>query len=213
MRQHAYERHMNRLTRRAILLAPPALLALGLPAWAKPLSLATLSDYLNRLVTAESDFTQVNADGTISTGRIYIRRPGRIRFEYAPPDKALVLASAGGVGIFDSKSNQPPEQYPLAKTPLSLILAGNVDLSRANMVVGHRADGSSTRVTAQDPAHPEYGTIELVFTDSPVELRQWIITDDLGKKTTVILGEMTKGKTYPDSLFSIRREAERRRGR
>lgn len=198
------------MNRRSAILAPLFLAAFGLPAFADKLSLNTLSGYLNGLTTVESDFTQVNSDGSVSTGKIYISRPGRVRFEYAPPDKSLVLASGGQVAIFDGKSNQPPEQYPLSKTPLSLILASKIDLARARMVVAHKADGTSTRVTAQDPAHPEYGTIELVFTDAPVELRQWIITDDLGQQTTVILGEMKKGQTYKPSLFSIEFEKDRR---
>lgn len=192
------------------LLAPLALLALALPAQAEKISLGDLSKYLNGLKTAEAEFTQVNADGTIATGKLFISRPGRVRFEYAPPEKSLVLASAGTVAIFDSKSNQPPEQYPLSKTPLSLILAQKVDLAQAKMVVGHREDGATTRVTAQDPVHPEYGTIEMVFSGKPVELRQWVITDDAGGQTTVILGEMVKGKSYGPALFSISAEAERR---
>ena len=121
-----------------------------------------------------------------------------------------MLASSGTVGIFDGKSKQPPEQYPLTKTPLNLILASDIDLTKARMVVGHRADGTSTRVTAQDPAHPEYGTIELVFTDAPVALRQWVITDDLGQQTTVILGDLKQGGNYPATMFSISAEAGRR---
>jgi outer membrane lipoprotein-sorting protein len=202
--------YMWAMNRRTAILAPLALLALGQPALADKLSLGTLSAYLNGLTTVEADFTQVNADGTVSTGRILIKRPGRVRFEYAPPDKSLVLASAGTVAIFDGKSNQAPEQYPLKKTPLNLILAANIDLARAKMVVAHKADGTSTRVTAQDPEHPEYGTIELVFTADPVELRQWVITDDLGQQTTVILGQMKKGGEFGSSTFSITHEIERR---
>lgn len=198
------------MNRRTAIFAPLILAALGTPALADKLSLNTLSGYLNGLTTVESDFTQVNSDGSVSTGKIYIRKPGRVRFEYAPPDKSLVLASGGQVAIFDGKSNQPPEQYPLYKTPLNLILDSKVDLGRARMVVAHKVDGTSTRVTAQDPAHPEYGNIELVFTDNPVELRQWVITDDLGQQTTVILGQMKKGETYQPSLFSIESEKQRR---
>lgn len=201
---------MKGMNRRTAILAPLALLALGRPALADKLSLSTLSKYLNGLTTVEADFTQVNADGSVSTGRIYIQRPGRVRFEYGPPDRSLVLASAGQVAIFDGKSNQPPEQYPLKRTPLNLILDDNIDLGRAKMVVGHKADGTSTRVVAQDPENPQYGTIELVFTADPVELRQWVITDDLGQQTTVILGEMKKGGSFGASLFSITREIERR---
>jgi outer membrane lipoprotein-sorting protein len=121
-----------------------------------------------------------------------------------------VIAGGQQVAIFDAKSNQPPEQYPLKRTPLNLILAENVDLGRARMVVGHTEDGTSTRVRAQDPENPEYGSIELVFTADPVELRQWIITDDLGAQTTVILGEMQKGGQRGASLFDITSETRKR---
>jgi outer membrane lipoprotein-sorting protein len=183
---------------------------LALPAQAEKLSLSTLSSYLNGITTAETDFTQINSDQTISTGRIFIQRPGRVRFEYAPPDDSLVLASAGNVAIFDGKSNAPPEQYPLTRTPLNLILADNIDLGRARMVQSHTADDTSTRVKAQDPDHPEYGTIELVFSADPVALRQWVITDDTGQETTVILGELSVGGSYPPSRFSIQSEIDRR---
>ena len=69
---------------------------------------------------------------------------------------------------------------------------------------------TSTRVRAQDPEFPEYGSIELVFTSDPVELRQWIITDDLGSQTTVILGEMIKGGALGASIFDITAETAKR---
>ena len=177
--------------------------ALAAPAWAEKLSLGEISKYLNGLQTAKSAFTQVNDDGTISTGTIFIKRPGKIRFEYNPPEKTLVLASAGAVAIFDPKTNQGPETYPLNKTPLSIILAKNVNLGRANMVTGHSYDGTATIVTAQDPEHPEYGNIQLKFTSNPVELRQWIINDDSGSRTTVVLGALKKGGNMPHRLFDI----------
>ena len=205
--RHRYILYMNI---KFALLAPIVLMALAFPALADKIPLKDLSGYLNSLDTAETDFTQVNADGSIATGKLYIKRPGRVRFEYAPPDKSLVLASGGQVAIFDAKSNQPPEQYPLKRTPLNLILAENVDLGRTKMVVGHTEEKKTTRVIAQDPDHPEYGSITLIFTPGPVALRQWVITDDLGQATTVILGEMTLGKSYKPSLFSIDFEVQRR---
>ncbi len=184
-----------------------ALLAFGGLANAQQVSLSDISAYLNALQTAQGEFTQINGDGTISTGTIYIKRPGRIRFEYNPPDRALVIAGGGAVAIFDPRSNTGPESYPLAQTPLSIILAQNVDLSRARMVTGHTSDGATTTVTAQDPDHPEYGNIQLVFTANPVELRQWIVTDDAAGQTTVILGDLTKGGQIGDSQFNIQAAA------
>lgn len=194
---------------RSLALAPALLIGLAFPALAERITLNEISRYLNSLSTVQSQFTQVNPDGTISTGTVYIQRPGRVRFEYNN-DRTLVLASGGNVAIFDAKSNTGPQQYPLSQTPLSIILDANVNLGRANMVTAHTEQKNTTVVTAQDPANPQYGNIQMVFTPGPTELRQWVVTDDSGAKTTVILGEMNKGGSFPASRFSISNEVARR---
>lgn len=193
-----------------LILAPALFVATALPALADKISLADLSAYLNGFTTAEGKFTQINADGTLSTGKIYLNRPGRVRFDYDPPDNGLVMAGGSQVAVFDPKSDQPPHQYPLKQTPLHLILKKNVNLDRAKMVVDHYSDGPTTTIVAQDPEQPEYGSIALVFTDQPVQLRQWIITDDSGNETTVILGDMAFGMKLPAALFSIVTEVRKR---
>ena len=198
--------------RRTFLATAAASLA-ATPALADKLSLNAISSYFNRIQTASADFTQVNDDGSLSTGKLYIKRPGRMRFDYNPPEKLLVMAGGGQVGIFDGRSNlKQAERYPLKRTPLNLILERNVDLARRNMVVGHDFDGTATVVTAQDPQHPEYGTIQLKFTANPIELRQWVIRDGQGATTTVILGQMALGADLPASLFNIVTEEQRRGG-
>jgi outer membrane lipoprotein-sorting protein len=193
------------------LLAPLMVALISVPLMATEIPIGEISDFLNNLKTAKGSFTQINPDGTISTGRIFIHRPGRVRFEYDPPDPALVIAGGRRVAIFDGKSNEPPQQFPLRRTPLSVILARNVDLSRADMITGTTSDDVSTTITAQDPEHPEIGSIELVFTDNPVELRQWLITDEAGSQTTVILNNMEFGIKLKSSLFSIPIEVEKLR--
>lgn len=181
-------------------LAPVLCLAMAFPALAEKIPLNEISRYLNSLKTAQAGFTQVNGDGSISTGTLYIQRPNRVRFEYKG-DKTLVLASSGTVSVYDGKSRSGPQQYPLSKTPLSLILAPNVNLGQARMVTGYAEKKNSTVVTAQDPQHPEYGNIQMVFTANPTQLRQWVVTDNAGKRTTVILGDMKTGVAIPPSKF------------
>lgn len=185
-----------------IVLPLVLMIAAAAPALADRVPLSQLSRYLDGIATAEGTFTQINSDGTISTGDVYIHRPGRIRFEY-DGDDLLVMAGGGQVAIFDGRSNSRGEQYPLSETPLNLILSRNVDLDRSNMVIGHEFDGTATRVLAQDPDRPEIGTIELVFTGDPVELRQWVITDSTGAQTTVVLGNLQEGVEISSRLFSI----------
>ena len=171
-------------------------------AMADKLPLKELSRYLNGIKTAQGPFTQVNDDGTLDTGFLYMHRPGRMRFDYNSPNEAVVIAGAGAVIIHDAKSNQPPETYPLKRTPLSIILARNVNLGQANMVVGHEFDGTATVVTAQDPENPEYGRIDMMFTSNPTELRKWVIYDAEGTQTSVVLNGLETGVRLRSTLFS-----------
>ena len=180
----------------ALLLALPAL-----PAMAERLPLSALSAYVNGLETARAQFTQIGEDGSLATGTLYIKRPGRMRFEYDPPNGALVVAGASRVVIFDPKSNTPPESYPLRQTPLWLLLEPVVDLTRSDMVVGHAYDGTATVVTAQDPERPGAGRIQLTFTADPVALRKWVVTDETGARTTVIFQTLETGMSLGNALF------------
>lgn len=199
------------MQRRTFLSLSTAALVAGTPAFADKLSLNALSNYLNSIQTARAAFTQVNDDGTLSTGTLLLHRPGRMRFEYNAPDDLLVMAGGSQIAIFDGRSNlRNAERYPLRQTPLNLILERNVNLAARNMVVGHEFDGTATTVVAQDPDHPEYGSIALKFTPGPVELRQWIVTDGQGAKTTVILGDLEKGAQLAPRLFDISAEENRR---
>lgn len=186
--------------------------ATALPAVAERISLPELSSYLNGIKTATGEFTQINDDGSKSTGRIYIKRPGRVRFEYDPPEQTLVIADGTSVAIIDAKSNQRPDAYPIFRTPLSVILARRIDLSRAKMVTGYSSDGTYTTVRAQDPKYTEYGNIDLVFTDNPVRLSRWVINDGNGGRTTVILGDLVKGGQLDKNLFTLPKGAVIHRG-
>jgi outer membrane lipoprotein-sorting protein len=185
---------------------------LATPALSEIVPLNMLSQYLTNIGTVETTFTQINSDGTLATGKLYIQRPGRMRFEYDPPNNALVIAGGNQLSIFDPVSDGLPSQYPLRQTPLHLILSREVNLGRSDMVVAHTGDDTATRVLAQDPDRPELGTIELVFSSDPVELRQWVITGADNAATTVILGRLAERDDLSAFLFDITFETNRRTG-
>jgi outer membrane lipoprotein-sorting protein len=191
----------------AALLLP---LVMALPAQAAEVPLATLSAYLQALVTAQASFEQTNADGTTSKGTITLKRPGFARFEYAKPDNTLVLASGGIVAIFDGKTKSPPQTYQMQQTPLNLILGRNIDLVNSRMVVDHTEFEGDTHVLAQDPAHADLGSIELIFGDDPVRLKGWITTDESGNQTSLTMGPFKTGEKYSPNLFDIGQEKTRR---
>lgn len=182
----------------------------ALPAAAAPISLADLSAYFAGIRTAEAPFTQYNADGTEVTGRLFMHRPGRARFEYDNSD-VLVVVGGGQVAIFEDLTDAQPLQYPLSVTPLDLILGRNVSLATSDLVVDHReAEDGTTRVVARDQDRPEAGELTLVFADVPVRLVQWMTRNEYGETVVVALGDFIFGQDYSNFLFSPTFEAEQR---
>ena len=173
------------------------------PSLAERISLNKISDYINGLTTLQADFEQINSDGSIDRGKLYIRRPGRMRLEYTAPNNALVIASAGSVAIFDDKSKNGPTLFPLKKTPLNLLLKKNVDLSKNEMITEHTANNENTFIVAKDPKRKSQGSIKMVFSNSPVSLQGWTITNQSNQKTKIILDKLDKKTKIPLYLFNI----------
>ena len=173
------------------------------PSLAEKISLNKISDYINGLTSLQADFEQVNSDGSIDTGKLYIRRPGRMRLEYTDPNNALVIAGAGSVAIFDDKSKNGPTLFPLKKTPLNLLLKKNVDLYKNEMITEHTANNENTFIVAKDPKRKSQGSIKMVFSNSAVSLQGWTITNQSNQKTKIILDKLDKKTKIPLYLFNI----------
>ena len=177
---------------------------------AEKISLNEISSYFNAMTTAEAQFSQITDTGETSTGRLFIRRPGRIRFEYDPPEATLVVVGGGQVAVFDPKSRDEPLRFPLRHSPLNLVLEREVDLAQRDMVVAHFEVESQTAVTLQDPENPDYGFIQLIFNDNPVQLHQWVVQDNSGGQTHIILDSLTEGGKLSNMLFNIQHEMRKR---
>ena len=173
------------------------------PSLAERISLNKISDYINGLTTLQADFEQINSDGSIDRGKLYIRRPGRMRLEYTAPNNALVIAGTGSVAIFDDKSKNGPTLFPLKKTPLNLLLKKNVDLSKNEMITEHTANNENTFIVAKDPKRKSQGSIKMMFSNSPISLQGWTITNQSNQKTKIILDKLDKKTKIPLYLFNI----------
>jgi len=183
-----------------------AALSISAPSFAEKISLDRLNEYINGLPVAKASFTQINADKSKSRGQLYLSRPGKMRFEYSGKNKDKVVVNNGTVAVYDGKfKDKPPSIFPLKRTPLSLILGNSVNLKTNGMVVKHVESGKYTYVIARDPKGKTKGQIQLVFTDNPVRLTQWIITDQSKQRTIVQLGKLAEQKKLSARLFEIQK--------
>ncbi|MFZ9132646.1 MAG: LolA family protein [Gemmobacter sp.] len=197
------------LTRRALLALAVSLLP-ALPGAAGPAPLSEISAYIGTITTIRAPFVQINADGSVATGRIAIQRPARARLDYDDASGPLIIAAAGQIAIFDGASREPPSVYPTSKTPLALILDRRVDIATSPIVVGHYQDGDATIVALRDPEVPDMGTVELAFTGAPLRLLGWSVIGDAGERVDVYLEEHEIGVAIPPSTFSIDNEMRAR---
>lgn len=191
------------MNRRALLLALAALPLAAPLALAQAVDVAAIDAYLRGLRGAQGSFRQINPNGSVQTGRFFLAKPGRIRFEYASPPGAMVIADGINVAVFDPKSNRVSSRYPLGRTPLSLLLRDDISLAEPGMVLGATRDGEVVEITAVDPRAPQEGRMVMRFGTAPVALRSWAITTKAGQRTEVQLTDMTRASGLDRSLFNI----------
>ncbi|MEO1602531.1 MAG: outer membrane lipoprotein carrier protein LolA [Pseudomonadota bacterium] len=126
--------------------------------------LLRISNYLNGLGTLEGSFVQIGPDGDLARGTFFLRRPGRIRFDYRPPNPTLIVADGTWVGVCD-RDIESFERFPLSETPLDLLLRDRVDLRREGAVQAIDRGEGQMRVRAVDPDAPDQGSITMIFSD------------------------------------------------
>ncbi len=159
--------------------------------------------YLEGLSQAKGTFVQTDPRGVTTQGEIYLKRPGKARFAYAAPSGLLVVSDGSLVSVANSKL-KTFESYPLGATPLSLFLAKQIRLDRGVQVtrVNRLADGFS--ITARDGKKEAEGQITLSFSNSPMKLVGWTISDAQGQATRVRLTRLDKVTSLDDSLFVLK---------
>ena len=173
------------------------------PAFAQNESINRLNTYLTNLRSAVATFTQENPDGTSTTGTFYMKKPGKMRFEYDAPSDSLVVADGRTLAIFDAKSNVSPQRYPQRRTPLSMLSADDIDVTSSVFVRRIEETGGRAYVTMYDPEKPQNGQMVMIFEINPMQLVEWILTDKSGLETHVFLNNLQTGVDLRNRLFSI----------
>lgn len=193
-----------------LVTAAIAYVALTVQTLAAPASLDAISDYLETLQSVTADFVQYNPDGSQSNGTMFLKRPGKLRFEYAGKNSPLVMIGGGQVAVFDPLSNEPPFRFPVSQTPFAPVIGRNVDLANTRFETHLLESGDFTILNVQDPRYAEYGYVSLVFDTAPLQLRQWVVIDGAGQQTAIALTQIKTGASIKNNIFNIRAEMRAR---
>lgn len=189
----------------AVLLAPPALpearqapdAATG-PAPEQALD--RIEAYLNDLESMRASFVQIAPNGGTSTGTLFYERPDKMRLDYDPPSELLIVANGWQLVYHDRRLDQVSHLFT-SSTPLAFLLKEVVRLEGEVTVTDFERQAGELRVTLIETDEPAEGQITLVFSEDPLELRRWTVTDPQGLTTHVVLEELQTDVPLDDALF------------
>lgn len=190
-------------------VAAAALLAPG-PATTKTYVLSTrdradvarVNEYLNAITTVKARFRQIAPSGALAAGTIYISRPGKMRVEYDPPVKVLIVATGIWLIYFDGELGQT-SYLPLGSSPASFLIKGNTKLGDDITVTKIVRRKGELRVDMTETGSEEKGSLRMIFDDKPLRLKAWTVVDAQGKSTQVRLIDAQFGLKLDTSLFEF----------
>ena len=177
-----------------------------------PNDLARIDNALNGTASFSGRFTQYGADGSVSSGQIFLNRPGKMRFEYDAPNPLLIVSDGVTLTQVD-KALETSDRVPLSATPLNYFLKENVKLERDTEVIGLTKNSAEISVTAQDGSGEIDGAITMVFDAPSMNLKAWSIADSFGGETRVLLSNLKYNQRLDPRLFVLRDDSRRDRRR
>ncbi len=168
-----------------------------------PADLARIDAAMNSTSSFWGRFAQYTSDGSFAQGQVYIRRPGKLRFEYDAPNPLLIV-SDGVTLTQQDKALETIDRVPLSATPLNYFLKENINLENDTEVTSLIKTAQEWRVTARDGSGELDGAITMVFNASNLALKEWIIADSFGGETRVLLSDLKYNGRINPRLFVLR---------
>jgi outer membrane lipoprotein-sorting protein len=162
--------------------------------------IARIESYLDAIRSYRSAFFQIAPNGAVTEGRFVMARPGRLRFDYAPPSPLEIVADGTYLHYYDHELGQI-NSFAIEDTPIGVLVQETIRFDELVDVTEVSRDPGVIRVTLVDAEDPAMGSLTLVFMDAPLELRQWQVKDAQGLVTTVAFLDGTLNPTLDPALF------------
>jgi outer membrane lipoprotein-sorting protein len=186
----------------ALLLSLTTLFAIG-PANAQgQASTAEVEKYINSIRTLKARFVQSNPNGMVVQGTFYVRRPGRMRFEYDAPSQLKIVADGYQVTMWDI-ANKDFGQWPIGWTAASFLVKDQLSLTGDLQVEKSERQDGMLHLTLTQPRKPQEGKVIVRLSENPMTLRGWTIIDNRGNHVNVSLQDVQSGIQLADQLFKF----------
>ena len=162
--------------------------------------LTYVKEYLNNLNSLEADFFQVSSDGSIKEGKIYLSIPGKLRLSYKNPDNILITSNGFWLTVQDKKLKQT-NNFPINQTPINLFLNKKLNFNEDEFKIKFEKRSGIITLIFSDNQKLNSSMFKLIFTNTPLRLKKWVIIDEFNNETSVLLQNLVTGNKYPNILF------------
>ena len=176
------------------------------PTWEQLAVFRSVASDFSSTKTMLGSFIQFAPDGTQSGGKFFIKRPGRIRFDYDSPSPILVKSDGRTVGVHN-KALETWDYYPLRATPLGFLLSDEIEVEE-DSVESVSIDDDLITIVLENKVLLSESRLTLLFDRVTNELKQWTIKDGQGRETTVIIYDTVKGIDLGARLFYLDRRGD-----
>ena len=156
-----------------------------------------VKEYLKNLNTLEASFIQISSDGDIKRGKIFFNLPGKLRIDYIEPDDLLITSNGFWLTI-QNKKLQQTNNFPLERTPLNLFLNKKFNFENNSNIKFKIENNVITLTFFEDQKESKF---ELEFNSNPLRLRKWVIIDEFGNKTSVMLQNIKMDVELSNKIF------------
>lgn len=156
--------------------------------------------WLRDLDTARARFIQTAQDGTQLVGTFYLNRPGKLRFEYDDPIEDFIVADGFFIYFYDATLKEQ-SNAPIGQTLADFLLREDLRFDGDVRISDIRRGGELLQISLVQAADPDAGTLTLGFTENPIRLKKWRVTDATNVVTEVELFQTETGVALNDRLF------------
>ncbi|MGH8370534.1 MAG: outer membrane lipoprotein chaperone LolA, partial [Gammaproteobacteria bacterium] len=174
---------------------------------AKTAAVAQLQHFLSQVHSLKADFTQVVMDPNLrkvkqSEGTLLIKRPNRFRWDYAAPNKEIIVADGKRVWMYDVELQQitvKPLDGTLAASP-AVLLSGSNDVGKNfRMQDLGTSDGISWVGLIPKVKDTDFEDVRLGFQDGTVAVME--LKDALGNLTRITFNHVVRNPALSDDQF------------
>ncbi|MBM3618369.1 MAG: outer membrane lipoprotein carrier protein LolA [Alphaproteobacteria bacterium] len=163
-------------------------------------SVTRVEKYLSGLTTILADFVQIAPDGSLVSGKFYLQRPGKMRWQYEPPTPILMVADGRHLIFYDYELDQT-SYIPLQDTLAGFLARKDIKFGKDVVITAIEEGAGTLRLTMVQKSKPKDGSLTLEFATEPLQLRNMLVFDATGQQTTVALNNARYGVPLDAKLF------------